>query len=120
MAQVRFKLDENLPAEMADLFNRAGHDAVTVLDEQLGGVSDPDLATVCLQERRAIVTLDSDFSDIRTYRPSAYSGIVVFRLDNQTRDHLLQVGARFLDRLSTNSLDGQLWIVEESRIRVRD
>lgn len=120
MAQVRFKLDENLPAEMADLFNGAGHDAVTVLDEQLGGVSDLDLATVCVQEHRAIVTLDSDFSDIRTYRPAAYPGIVVFRLDNQARDHLLEIGTRFLYRLSTGSLDGQLWIVEESRIRVRD
>ena len=86
---MRFKLDENLPAEMADLFNRAGHDAVTVLDQQMGGVSDPDLATVCVQERRAMVTLDIDFSDIRTYRPSAYSGIVVFRLNNQARDHVL-------------------------------
>ena len=43
---MRFKLDENLPAEMADLFNGAGHDAVTVLDGHLGGVSDPELATV--------------------------------------------------------------------------
>ena len=117
---MRFKLDENLPAEMADLFQRTGHDAVTVLEEQLGGISDSDLATVCVQERRAIVTLDIDFSDIRTYRPSAYSGIVVFRLNNQARDHILEIGARFLQRLSSTSLDGQLWIVEESRIRVRD
>ena len=83
---MRFKLDENLPAEMADLFQRTGHDAVTVLEEQLGGISDSDLATVCVQERLAIVTLDIDFSDIRTYRPSAYLGIVVFRLNNQARD----------------------------------
>ena len=117
---MRFKLDENLPAEMADLFQRTGHDAVTVLEEQLGGISDSDLAAVCAQERRAIVTLDMDFSDIRTYRPSAYSGIVVFRLANQARDHILEIGARFLQRLSNTSLDGQLWIVEESRIRVRD
>ena len=65
---VRFKLDENLPAEMADLFNRAGHDAVTVLDQQLVGVSDPDLATVCVQERHAIVTW------IVTFRISEHIG----------------------------------------------
>ncbi len=117
---MRFKLDENLPAEMAGLFNRAGHDAVTVLDQQLGGVRDSDLAAVCAQERRAIVTLDIDFSDIRTYRPGAYSGIVVFRLGDQARDHVLKIGARFLERLSAMSLDGQLWIVEETKIRVRD
>ena len=33
--RVRFKLDENLPAELADLFRQAGHDAVTVLDQTL-------------------------------------------------------------------------------------
>ena len=40
---MRFKLDENLPAETADLFKRTGHDAVTVLEEQLGATS--ELAT---------------------------------------------------------------------------
>ena len=117
---MRFKLDENLPAEMAELFQRTGHDAMTVLEQQLGGVGDSDLATICARERRAIVTLDMDFSDIRTYRPGTHSGIVVFRLDNQARDHILEIGARFLERLSSTSLYGQLWIVEESRIRVRD
>lgn len=117
--RVRFKLDENLPAELADLFRRAGHDAVSVLDQTLGGTTDPVVASACIRERRAIVTLDTDFSDIRTYPPDAYSGIVVFRLEYQDRDHVLEVGARFLRSLADSPLDGQLWIVEESRIRMR-
>ena len=117
---MRFKLDENLPAELAALFRQAGHDAVTVLDESLGGSSDHHLAAACGRERRAIVTFDTDFSDIRTYPPAAYAGIVVFRLDNQARDHTLALGARFLRSLGGSRLDGQLWIVEESRIRVRE
>ena len=68
---MRFKLDENLPAELAALFRQAGHDAVTVLDEGLGGSSDHHLAAACGRERRAIVTFDTDFSDIRTSPPAA-------------------------------------------------
>lgn len=34
---VQFKLDENLPDEAADLLRAAGHDALTVLDQHLGG-----------------------------------------------------------------------------------
>ena len=117
---MRFKLDENLPFELVELFSAAGHDAVTVLDQDLGGASDPDLASTCVHEGRAIVTLDTDFADIRTYPPGAYSGIVVFRLESQARDHILEIGARFLRALSDALLDGQLWIVEESRIRIRD
>ena len=29
---MRFKLDENLPVDLADLFRAAGHDAATTLD----------------------------------------------------------------------------------------
>lgn len=117
---MRFKLDENLPCELAALFRTARHDAVTVLDQGLGGARDPDLASACVREGRAIVTLDTDFSDIRAYPPGAYSGIVVFRLENQARDHILEIGSRFLQALSGASLAGQLWVVEESKIRVRD
>jgi len=33
---MQFKVDENLPIEVAELLNVAGHDALTVLDQKLG------------------------------------------------------------------------------------
>lgn len=116
---MRFKLDENLPVELAEMFREAGHDAVTVLDQHLVGARDSELASVCRYEDRAIVTLDTDCADIRTYPPDAYPGLVVFRLNAQARDHVLEIGARLLEVLPGATLSGQLWIVEESRIRVR-
>ena len=116
---MRFKLDENLPSEMAFLFRRAGHDALSVLDQGLGGAQDSEIASICLRERRAIVTFDKDFADLRTYPPRNYSGIVVFRLHSQARDHVLGVARRFLRSLEQAELEGHLWIVEESAIRVR-
>ena len=116
---MRFKLDENLPIDLAEMFREAGHDAVTVLEQGLTGARDSALASVCMREGRAIVTFDTDFADIRTYPPHAFPGLVVFRLENQTRDHVLEIGTRLLKVLSDADLSGQLWIVEESRIRVR-
>ncbi len=116
---MRFKLDENLPVELADVFRAAGHDAMTTLDQNLKGARDSDLAAVCRREGRAIVTLDTDFADIRTYPPDAYPGLVVFRPSSQSRDRILMLGARLLEMLSDATLAGQLWIVEDSRIRVR-
>ncbi len=40
---MRFKLDENLPMELAGLLRDAGHDVSTVLDQQLGGSSDEEV-----------------------------------------------------------------------------
>ena len=116
---MRFKLDENLPVELTDLFRDAGHDAMTALDQNLKGARDSDLAAVCRREGRAIVTLDTDFADIRTYPPDAYPGLVVFRPGSQSRDRILMLGARLLKMLSGATLAGRLWIVEDSRIRVR-
>ena len=116
---MRLKLDENLPSELARLFIEAGHDAVTVLDQDIGGATDAIVASVCLSEGRAIVTMDTHFADIRGYPPHLYPGIVVFRLDIQTRDHVLAIGARLLPTLLEEVLQGRLWIVEDSRVCVR-
>ena len=44
-------MDENLPAELAELFRDAGHDAVTVLDQELGGADDREVASVSAREQ---------------------------------------------------------------------
>ena len=116
---MRFKLDENLPVDLARLFRAAGHDALTVLDQNLQGARDPDLADVCMLEDRAIVTLDTDFANIRSYPPEVYPGLIVFRPGTQSREQILRIGNRLLTALSGATLAGQLWIVEDTRIRVR-
>jgi len=34
---MKFKVDENLPVEVADLLRQAGYDATTVVEQHLGG-----------------------------------------------------------------------------------
>ena len=62
---MRFKVDENLPVEVAALLRAAGHEADTVTEEGVGGSQDPDLATLIQREGRALITLDLGFADIR-------------------------------------------------------
>ena len=117
---MRSKLDENLPLQLKGLFAESGHDTVTVLDEGMGGATDTNVATVCQAEERILVTQDKDFADIRTYPPGQYPGIVVIRLASQTRDDLLRIGTNLIETLSNSSPQGQLWIVEGSRLRIRE
>ena len=76
---MRCKIDEHLPLEIKDLLVQHQHDSVMVAAQGMAGCIDPDLAQVCQKEARALLTLDLDFSDIRTYPPEDYHGIVVFR-----------------------------------------
>lgn len=116
---MRFKVDENLPIEVADVLRTAGHDAATVNEEAVGGASDPDLAALLQRESRALITLDLGFADIRSYPPQDYQGLVVLRLPRQDKEHVLQTCNRLISRLPSEPLVGQLWIVETNRIRVR-
>jgi hypothetical protein len=64
--------------------------------------------------------LDLDFADIHAYPPRNYSGIVVFRLKRQDKLTVLVVGERLLKAFQDSSLEKQLWIVDEGRIRIRE
>ena len=46
----KFKVDENLPTEVAELLAHAGHDAMTVGDQRMVGQPDANVAIVCQRE----------------------------------------------------------------------
>jgi predicted nuclease of predicted toxin-antitoxin system len=117
---MQFKTDENLPLEAVALLRAAGHDALSVFDQSLSGQPDTRVAAVCKREDRARITLDTDFADIRTYRPADYPGLLVLRLARQSAPEVLRVMRRLLEVLKTADCRGQLWIVEHERIRVRN
>jgi predicted nuclease of predicted toxin-antitoxin system len=114
-----FKVDENLHDEIAELLRTRGHDSHTVHDEGLSGHSDLTLAERCRNESRVLITLDLDFADIRAYPPHSHAGIIVLRVGNQSRQHVLQVMEKVADRLSSSQPEGELWIVSEVGIRIR-
>ena len=116
---MRFKVDENLPIEVAELLRTASHDAATVTEEAVGGAPDPILAALLQREGRVLITLDVGFADIRSYPPAAYQGLVVLRLARQDKKYVLETCERLIKRLPSEPFVGQLWIVEANRIRVR-
>jgi len=116
---MKIKIDENLPAEAAGILRNAGHDAVTVVEQHLAGAADPDIASICQQEERALITLDVGFADLRTYPPDQYPGLVVLRLRWHSKSHVLQVLQRLIPMLSHQTPERHLWIVEETQVRIR-
>lgn len=117
---MKFKIDENIPVEASILLRESGHDAVTVLDQNMGGKADEHIIQVCTQEQRTIITLDLDFADIKAYPPSNYHGIFVLRVRQQSRSKVLEVITKLIPHLPSEPIEKQLWIVEEDKIRVRE
>ena len=115
----RFKIDENLPDEVRDFFQSAGFDCQTVGDQGLSGSADEDLIEVCRGEARAMVTLDLDFADIRTYPPAAYAGIIVLRPRRASVGVVIELLRRVVPMLETEAIQGRLWICDPSGVRIR-
>jgi predicted nuclease of predicted toxin-antitoxin system len=117
---LRFKVDHNLPRECADLLRAAGGDADTAAEEGLAGAADGTIAEVCRRERRAVVTSDLGFADLRTYPPARFAGIVVLRLSLQSKPRALAAVRRVVQALEPEPLPGKLWIVDDDSIRIRE
>jgi len=116
----RFKLDDNLPRDAQALLLAAGQDAHTVNDERLAGRPDSKIFDVCLNEDRVLVTLDLDFADIREYPPYSHRGIRVLRSETQSIENTLSALRGALALIGKEPITSRLWIVEPSRVRIRE
>jgi predicted nuclease of predicted toxin-antitoxin system len=116
---MKFKLDENLPAALAELLRAGGHDTTTVAEEALGGSEDPHVLQIATSEGRVLLTFDLDFADIRRYPIGSHEGIAVFRLRDQRWAVLEHPARRLLESGVLDRLQSGLAIVDESRVRIR-
>jgi predicted nuclease of predicted toxin-antitoxin system len=117
---MKLKIDENLPVEVAEALQAAGHDAATVHGQRLTGRPDLDVAGACRDEGRVLVTLDTDFANVQRYPPSAYPGFIVLRVAHQDKPYVLAQMPVIIALLEREPIDRRLWIVEEARVRIRE
>lgn len=116
---MRVKLDENLPRDLADELDRRGHNVDTVLDEDLGGRTDPVVVKAATDARRMVITLDRGVGDIRNFPPGSHAGVVVLRPVSQDLASILELADRLLDAHELAEFSGCVVIVEPQRVRVR-
>lgn len=116
---MRFKIDENLPVELAARLQAAGYEVDTVLQEGLSGQSDEVLFSYCQQEQRVLLTMDRGFGDMRRYGLGRHAGIIVLRPVRQDRHAFVALLEQVLPLLKTHEVGGSIWIVEWGRVRIR-
>lgn len=116
---MKFKIDENLPAELAVDLRKLGHVADTVPDEGLTGVLDPILIEVTSQQNRILLTLDKGIANLEQYPAEQHAGIVLFRPVRSGRGGVLAFIRERLPSLLELDLEHKLTIVGTNRIRVR-
>lgn len=115
-----FKLDENLPRAARNRLSVRGWDVHDVFDENLGGALDETIQATCEREARILVTLDTDFADVRRYDPGRSPGVIVLRPRDQSLEATLACLDAAIRALAVERIEKALWIVEPERLRIRD
>ena len=116
---MRLKLDENLPADARLEAATLGHDVDTVLDEALGGASDPEVLAAAIRDDRFLVTLDRGFGDVRRYPPGTHPGIAVLRVEVQDARAVTEAVHAFLANNMLGDLAGCIVVVRGQLLRIR-
>ena len=117
-----FFVDQCVPYQVAKRLIESGHD-VFILKEHIAQDSPDPVVIATAQNLNAILlSLNGDFSDIVTYPPSQYKGIVSLQIRNHP-ESLHALADRFVDFCADypdmNYYQGKLLLVEPHRIRVR-
>jgi len=115
---MKFKVDEDLPADVAELLRTAGHDASTVREEALTGTPDELLWSHVKKEMRCLLTADKGFANALVHPPGTHSGVVLFRLHRESRQGYLRLVQSFLGAFPLDSPITGIVVIGTDAIRV--
>jgi len=115
---MKFKLDECLDVRLAALFADAGHDIQTVFEQALAGKPDDKIYSVCIEEGRALITQDMDFSNPFRFSPLPSQGIIVLKNPSQLLSEAKYLTRTLIEKIETELPHAHLWLVDHHGIRV--
>ena len=114
-----FKVDENLPDEVAEQLQALGHQASTVAQEDLAGASDSEIIAAALAEERILITLDKGIANMVRHPPATHRGVVLLRPGSLGRRTVLEFFGDHLQALLDLHLKDRITVVTDRGIRSR-
>jgi predicted nuclease of predicted toxin-antitoxin system len=115
---MKIKLDHNLSRHLKAALQSLGHDVDTAYDEGLAAATDKEVLYECLQQRRLLFTLDTDFLNLKTYPPKNHGGVVVFRPARQGALAVKKIVESFVRSADLGKYRSRTAVVERTRIRI--
>lgn len=118
MPDLKFLLDADMPISSAKVIRSFGYDVEDVRDIGMRAATDQEIIHYALQNKRIIVTKDTDFGEV--LRHPSHPGAIIFRLPYTfTSKELNKTLVDFLDSVDDSKLANAIIIVELGRYRRR-
>jgi len=116
---MKFKIDENLPDEVAEQLRKLGHEAGTVTEEDLARAPDTEIVAAATTEARILLTLDKGIANLLRHPPPTHYGVALFRPGSLGRRSVLEFIRDRLPALLDLTLEGKITVVTDGGIRSR-
>ncbi|OIO90507.1 MAG: hypothetical protein AUK03_12865 [Anaerolineae bacterium CG2_30_64_16] len=116
---MRIKVDEDLPKAASQILRDRGYEAVSVVEQRMGGTKDPALWQAVQSEQRFLVTADKGFGDIRLYPPGTHVGILLLRPDQDGIHPVVELLEQVLTDYDLCALSETVTVATPRDIRIR-
>ncbi len=117
---MKFLLDANMSPKTADFLRGQNYDVKSLIEEELGQITDSEVVKLAQREHRVIITHDLDFGEIYYFKEKNGVGVIVLRLRNQTIESTNKAIQRFWEnkKFTDEEVKKSLIIVSETTYRV--
>ncbi len=119
---LRFFTDHCVPTSVTEALQGSGHEVLILKQHIPKNSHDADVIAKAQEIDAILVSLNGDFSDIVTYPPAKFQGIIALQVRNHP-EAIPSILRRLTNYLSANPdqqhYKGRLLLVESHRIRIR-
>jgi hypothetical protein len=120
VTRARFKVDEDLPAEIAELLRSAGHDAATVAEQRMLGWADNRLRDAIVAESRSLIAADVGFADARRVAAAPNVVTIPMRLPQESRRGYVRLASELMAGFPLTRIPGCVVTVTPEDVRVHN
>jgi predicted nuclease of predicted toxin-antitoxin system len=117
---MKIKVDEDLPNKVIQVHREQGYQAVSIIEQEMGGFKDADLWSIVQAEQRFLITADKGFADIRLYPPGTHCGVLLLRPDKDGIKPILSLLEHVLGSCDLNELNRTVTVATPRGIRIRN
>lgn len=115
---IKILTDENISPKVVAFLRQYGIDILDTKEQHWYGKNDEDLMSTAYQDKRFVLTHDSDFGTLAINERKPCYGILYLRLSNLNPRNVIRV-CEHVFRKDVDVFPGTILVIEETRIRIR-
>ena len=116
---MKLLLDQGLPRSAAALLCEADIDTLHVAQIGLSAAEDREILIYAQDDKRVVVTLDSDFHALLALTEATSPSVIRIRIQSLRASALTELLVKVINKCEADLQQGAVVTVEPSRIRVR-